>query len=69
MLSVVRRTAVDIAPLREHAQFRRLFAGDTVSFVGTQMTAVAAPVQVYALTRSSFAVGLLGLVALVPLVV
>ncbi|MDQ6649517.1 MAG: MFS transporter, partial [Actinomycetota bacterium] len=61
--------AVDIAPLREHPQFRRLFAGDTVSFVGTQMTAVAAPVQVYALTRSSFAVGLLGLAALVPLVV
>lgn len=40
-----------------------------VSFIGTQLTTVAAPVQIYALTRSSFAVGLLGLVQIVPLVI
>jgi len=68
-LAVVRRTAVDLTPLRRFPQFRRLFFGDTVSLVGTQMTAVAAPVQVYALTHSSFAVGLIGLVALIPLII
>ena len=40
-----------------------------MSFVGTQLTVVAMPVQVYSLTHSSLAVGMLGLVQLVPLVV
>ena len=37
-----------------------------MSFVGTQMTMVALPVQVYQLTGSAFAVGLLGAVELLP---
>ncbi|MHB8452580.1 MAG: MFS transporter, partial [Mycobacteriales bacterium] len=45
------------------------WAGELVSFAGSQVTAVAVPVQVYALTRSSLDVGLLGMAALVPLVV
>lgn len=36
--------------------------------MGFQLTAVAVPVQMYAVTRSSFMVGTLGLAALVPLV-
>jgi MFS family permease len=40
-----------------------------VSFVGYWMTAVAVPVQVYEISRSSFWVGMLGLVGLVPLIV
>ena len=40
-----------------------------MSFVGFQVTAVAVPVQVYAISRSSFWVGMLGLVGLVPLIV
>jgi MFS family permease len=38
-----------------------------VSFLGTMLTYVALPYQMYQLTRSSLAVGLLGLVELVPL--
>ena len=49
--------------------FRRLFIGQGVSFVGFQLTAVAVPVQMFAVTRSSFWVGLIGLAALLPLVV
>ena len=60
---------VDVSPLRESPEFRRLWGGVLVSTVGSQMTLVAVPLQVYALTRSSFAVGLLGLVSLVPLMV
>lgn len=61
------RIAADIRPLRER-DFRRLWAGNGVAFIGFQLTAVAVSVQVYDITRSSFYVGLLGLVSLVPLV-
>lgn len=66
--TAVRRLAVDVSPLRESPPFRRIFLSSTVSQLGTQMTAVAVPVQVFAITHSSFAVGLIGLVAVVPLV-
>jgi MFS family permease len=66
--SRLRRIAIDTAPLRQ-PDFRRLFVGQGVSFVGYQLTAVAVPVQVYQISRSSFWVGMIGLVALVPLVV
>jgi MFS family permease len=61
--------ASDITPLRESAPFRRLFAGQTVSLVGTQVTRIAVPLQVYAITGSSLDVGLIGLAGFVPLVV
>jgi MFS family permease len=63
----LRRAAIDVEPLR-HAAFRRLWVGNSLGFVGFQLTAVAVPVQVYGLTGSSFWVGMLGLVGLVPLV-
>jgi MFS family permease len=63
----LRRAAIDVEPLR-HAAFRRLWWGNSLGFVGFQLTAVAVPVQVYELTGSSFWVGMLGLVGLVPLV-
>jgi MFS family permease len=66
---VVRAAASDLTPLRESAPFRRLFAGQTVSQVGTQVTRVAVPLQVYTITRSSLDVGLVGLAGFVPLVV
>jgi len=59
----------DVRPLRHSPDFRRLWFGLTVSQLGQQMTTVTIAYQVYTLTRSSFAVGLVGLYALVPLVV
>lgn len=64
-----RAAASDITPLRESVAFRRLFAGQAVSQIGTQVTRVAVPLQVYAITRSSLDVGLIGLASFVPLVV
>ncbi|MFI0351659.1 MFS transporter [Actinomadura sp. 9N407] len=64
----IRRAAIDVRPLR-HGPFRRLWLGQGVSFVGFQVTAVAVPVQVYDMTRSSLWVGVLGFVNLVPLIV
>jgi len=68
VLHLVRRAAIDLTPLR-HGDFRRLWAGNSIAFIGFQVTAVAVPVQVYEVSRSSFWVGLLGAVGLVPLIV
>lgn len=59
----------DVTPLRTSSAYRRLWFGLTVAQLGQQMTAVAVAFQVYALTESSFAVGVLGICALGPLVV
>jgi MFS family permease len=63
-----RRFAIDTSPLRERP-FRRLWTGQTITVVGTQMTLVVVPFQVFSVTHSSLAVGLTSIVALVPLVV
>ena len=59
----------DIRPLQSSADYRRLWAGNTISQLGQQMTAVTIAIQVWALTHSTFAVGLVGLFALGPLIV
>jgi hypothetical protein len=63
------RVAADVTPLRESADYRRWWAGYMVSNVGTQVTIVAAQLQVFGLTHSSFDVGITGLVTVVPLIV
>lgn len=50
------------------APYRRLLVGQGTAFIGTMLTQVAVPVEVYALSHSSFQVGLVGLVGLVPIV-
>jgi MFS family permease len=64
----LRSLLLDIAPLRTNPAFRRLYAARLVSFVGSIITFVALPAQVYDITGSSWRVGLIGLVELVPLV-
>ncbi|MFE1902455.1 MFS transporter [Streptomyces gardneri] len=64
-----RRVFADLTPLRTSADYRRLWFGSTVSWVGQGMTALAVSLQVYEITRSPFSVGLVGLFSLVPLVV
>ena len=64
-----RRLLADTTPLRENPAFRRLWLGLSAAAVGQQLAVVAIGLQVYDLTRSTFAVGLVGLCALVPLVV
>ncbi|MFQ5554304.1 MAG: MFS transporter [Acidimicrobiia bacterium] len=58
---MARRFFVDITPLRSSRQYRLLFSGQIVSLIGRQLTVVAAPIQVFQLTGSTLAVGLLGL--------
>jgi len=63
----LRGLAVDVRPLREYRDFRLLWGGELVSETGHQMTRVAVLVQVFALTKSAAAVGLVGLAELLPL--
>jgi MFS family permease len=59
----------DITPLRESANYRRLWLGQALANIGTMLTATAVSLQVYDLTESSLAVGLLGGFALGPVVI
>ncbi|MBK1785427.1 MFS transporter [Prauserella cavernicola] len=59
---------IDSRPLRI-AGFRRLWISSMVTAIGSQLTAVAVPKQVYDLTGSSAYVGLTGVFGLVPLLV
>jgi len=61
------RLLADVEPLRQSAAFRRLWTGTTISSVGGTLTYFAVSLQIYQLTHSSFAVGALGLVQVVPI--
>jgi hypothetical protein len=62
----LRRLLVDVSPLRESPDYRRLWIGTTLSAVGSQMTTFAVALQVYLLTHSSAAVGGTALAAAIP---
>lgn len=57
----------DLSPLRSSPPFRRLWAGSTLSAVGGALTSFAVTLQVYDITRSPVAVGLIGVAIRVPL--
>jgi MFS family permease len=63
-----RRLLIDLTPLRRSRDFRFLIGGELVSVLGTQLTTVAVPYQVYRLTHSSLDVGLVSLAQLLPLI-
>lgn len=58
---------LDVTPLRRSRDFRILFGAQLVSTLGSQLTVVAVPFQVYLLTHSSLDVGLVSLAQLFPL--
>ncbi|MBK0418933.1 MFS transporter [Leucobacter sp. CSA1] len=60
---------VDLAPLRTSPEFARLWAGSSVAQIGAQLTIVAVGLHIYELTRSTFAVSLVALWALGPMIV
>lgn len=61
--------SIDISPLKKYPNYRWLYTGQMISFFGSMITYVAIPFQMYELTHSTFDVGLLGIVQLIPLVV
>ena len=63
-----RRVFIDLGPLRRSRDLRCLVLGELLSVLGTQLTTVAVPYQVYQLTHSSLDVGLVSLAQLFPLI-
>ncbi|MFE7467150.1 MFS transporter [Streptomyces sp. NPDC057499] len=64
-----RRIFADLTPLRSSPDYRRLWFGNTVSWIGQGMTSLAVSLQVYDITGSAFSVGLIGFCSFLPLVV
>ncbi|WP_193953469.1 MFS transporter [Microterricola pindariensis] len=63
-----RRRLVDLAPLRVPA-FGRLWVGGAIAGIGAQMTIVAVGLQIFDMTHSTLAVGLVGGIALLPMII
>ena len=61
--------AIDLTPLKRYPDFRNLWAAGMVSYLGSMITYVALPFQLKEITGSYIAVGLLGVVEIVPLIV
>lgn len=61
-----RRLLADLRPLRQSPPYRRLWLGYGLSSVGGQMTNFAIALQVFTISHSSTAVGLVGLSYAVP---
>jgi MFS family permease len=60
---------IDITPLRHNRDFRLLFTGEMISFLGSMVSYVAVPYQVYQLSKSNALVGALGVAQFVPVVI
>ena len=65
----LRRYVIDISPLRLDRDFRWLWSGQVVSGIGTQVTRITLPFQVYTATGSILAIAALTLCQLVPILV
>ncbi|WP_217131835.1 MFS transporter [Leucobacter chinensis] len=63
------RLFVDLAPFTASPAFTRLYIGNSVSLIGSQMTIVAVGMHVYDLTGSTLAVSMVALWALGPMIV
>lgn len=59
---------IDITPLKIYRDYRLLFFGQTISFLGSMVSYVAIPYQVFKISQSTFYVGLVSIVQLVPVV-
>jgi MFS family permease len=66
---VLKKIAMDISPLQKYPDFRRLWTSGLISYFGSMITYVALPFQIKELTNSYIAVGLIGAVELVPLII
>lgn len=62
-----KRRFVDLSPLRQSPAFARLWIGQVLTGIGAQMTVVAVGLQIFAITQDTLAVGLVGGIALVPM--
>ncbi|MDR3442948.1 MAG: MFS transporter [Legionella sp.] len=60
---------LNLSLLKRNRDYRLLYIGQFISFIGTMITGVALPYQIYHLTQSTLMVGLLSLAQLLPLLI
>ena len=60
--------AIDLTPLKKYPDFRNLWTAGLISYMGSMITYVAMPFQLKEITNSYLAVGLLGAVEIIPLI-
>ena len=65
----MRKYAIDLTPIKKYRDFRLLFTAGLFSYFGSMITFVALPFQIKELTGSFWAVGLIGVVEIIPLIV
>ena len=61
--------AIDISPLKNSRDFRNLWASGLITYFGSMITYVAVPFQIKEMTHSYIAVGISGLVEILPLII
>ena len=67
--SGARAAFIDLRPFRVSPAFARLWIGSTLSGLGGQLTIVAVMLHVYDLTNDSFAVSMVAVAGLIPMVI
>jgi len=65
----VAKLAIDLTPLKKYRDFRNLWTAGLISYLGSMITYVALPFQLKEITHSYVAVGLLGVIEIVPLII
>jgi MFS family permease len=65
----VAKHSIDLSPLKKYPDFRNLWAAGLISYLGSMITYVAIPFQIKELTNSYLAVGIVGVIELVPLII
>lgn len=68
MPGLKRHHFIDLSPFRASPAFARLWIGSTLSGLGGQLTIVAVMLHVYALTGDTFAVAMIAVAGLLPMI-
>jgi MFS family permease len=65
----MKKFAIDLTPLKKYPDFRNLWTAGLISYLGSMITYVALPFQLKEITHSYVAVGILGVIEIVPLII
>ena len=63
------KMAIDLSPLKKYPDFRNLWTAGLISYLGSMITYVALPFHLKEITGSYLAVGILGVIEIVPLII
>jgi MFS family permease len=67
-VSTTRGHLIDLTPLKQSPAFARMWIGSTLTGIGGQLTIVTVMLHVFALTGSTFAVSMIAVAGLVPMI-